>query len=145
MAKPLLPQPSASARQPSRETETLKKLFLLLLESNVARPLLEVLSHGQLLSLLIGLPLLQDPPQPLAHIPEFEMRTSLRVRIFLPCIVVEVYALVVDQIFTPTGIGSSIGTLGCRGSFLPIVIVVLVLIHHLIVMLVIHLDMKKSR
>lgn len=131
---------------PRREAETLKKLFLLLLEGSIPCALLQILARIQLVSLLIGLPFLQDPPQPLTHVPEFEMRTSLRVRIFLPRIVVEVDTLVVNQILTPAAIGGSIGTLGSRGSFLPIVIVVLVLIHHLVVMLVIHLhDVKKAR
>ena len=131
---------------PGREAETLKKLLLLLLEGSVPRALLEVLGRIQLVSLLIGLPFLQDPPQALAHVPEFEMRTGLRVRVFLPRIVVEVYALVVDQILPTTAIGGSVGTLGSRGSFLPIVIVVLVLIHQLVVVLVIHLhEVKKAR
>jgi len=131
---------------PRREAETLKKLFLLLLEGSIPCALLQILASIQLVSLLIGLPFLQDPPQPLTHVSKFEMRTSLRVRIFLPRIVVEVDTLVVNQILTPAAIGGSIGTLGSRGSFLPIVIVVLVLIHHLVVMLVIHLhDVKKAR
>lgn len=129
---------------PRREAETLKKLLLLLLEGSVPRALVHVLARIQLVGLLIGLPFLQDPPQPLAHVPEFEMCSSIRVRIFLPRIVVEVDTLVVDQILPTTAIGGSVGTLGSRGSFLPIVIFNLVLIHHLIVMLVIHLhDVKK--
>ena len=131
---------------PRREAEALKKLLLFLLECSIPRALLDFLTCSHLLSsLLIGLTFLQDPPQPLAHIPEFEMSTSVGVRIFLPCIVVEVYTLVVDQIFAATGIGrGSIGNLGCRCSFLPIIIIVLVFIHHIVGVLVIHLHDDKN-
>ena len=76
--------------------ETLKKLLLFLLKRSATITLLYFLTVSELLGLVISFTFLEYSCESLAHISEFEMRPSFRVRIFLPSIVVVVDALVVN-------------------------------------------------